>query len=186
METNLKVLQDQIEQNHQRIHEGEWLREQSTSMTPVRMMEQGMNTSPSLSGISPTPSEQLGCRYCRSISTTDCHCENLNEIRDREINWVQYQEALLESYNLQKRRVRRIHCLNCYGPDHDIYECPQEGDRKRKIIFGLQIQEALYNSHKDGGESTIPRELDPHKLEAIAMARKLANPLGRKWYFGPY
>ena len=128
METNLKVLQDQIEWNHQRIHEGELLREQGTSMTPVRMREQGMNTSPSLAGISPTPSEQLGCRYCGSDSTRDCRCENLDEIKDRDINWVQYQEALLESYNLQKQRVHRIHCLNCYGHDHDIYECPQEGD----------------------------------------------------------
>ena len=45
----------------------------------------------------------------------------------------------------------------------------------------MQIQEALYNSHKDGEESTIPNKSDPHKLEAIAMARKLANPSGRKW-----
>ena len=181
METNIKVLQDQVEWNHQRIHEGELLREQGTSMTPVRMREQGINTSPLLAGTSPTPSEQVRCRYCGSISVKDCRCENLDEIRERDINWVQYQEALLESYNLQKQRVRRIRCLNCYGHDHDIYECPQEGERKRKIIFGLQIQEALYNSHKDGEESTIPNNSDPHKLEAIAMARKLANPSGRKW-----
>ena len=94
---------------------------------------------------------------------------------------MQYQEALLESYNLQKKRVRRISCLNCYSVDHDTYDCPQEGDRKKRIVVGLQLQEALYNSLKDRNGPTIPVGLDPHKVEAIAMARKLANPSGRKW-----
>ena len=181
MEMNLRVLQDQINWNHSKMHEEEPMKSQGTSMTPIGKIERGTNTNLSPLENSPTPQEQTGCRHCGSISIKDCRCAYLKEMREREINWLQYQEALLESCNLQKKRARRINCLNCYSADHNTYECPEEADRKKRIVFGLQLQEALYNSLKNTDGPTIPVGLDPHKVEAIAMARKLANPSGRKW-----
>ena len=181
METNLKVLRDQIDWNESKINEGERTKSQGTSMTPVGKREKGTNTNFSLSESFPEPQEHAGCRHCWSSSIKNCRCEYLDLMKKPNSDWLQYQKALLESYNLQKTRARRISCLNCYSVDHNTFDCPQEGDCKKKILQGLRIQEAIYNSLKDGVRPKLSMGLDPHKAEAIAMARKLANPSGRNW-----
>ena len=181
METNLKILQDQIDWNHEKIQEGERVKEQGTSMTPIRRNEK----STSMSGLdtnslhSPLYQNQNNCQHCGAEDLQNCQCRNSQVARDRETYWL--QEALFESYNEQKRRTRRICCLNCYSLDHTIYECGQEGDRKRNILLGLQYQESLLNSCRDTPGAPGPREPDQQRLDAIAMTRKIANPSGRNW-----
>ena len=140
METNLRVLQDQIDWNHEKIREGERVRElkeQGTSMTPRKRDEKSTNTSGlDVNSLKP-PLEQNYCTNCGEY-LRNCRCRNWQAIRERETNWL--QEALLESYNTQKRRT-----------------------------------------HRDVHGVLDPREPDHQRLDAIAMARKIANPSGRNW-----
>ena len=74
------------------------------------------------------------------------------------------------------------YCLHCESRTHDIYQCRVPG--KEKKISWLQEQGAILESlHpqklkcKEGPSDS----LDLQRREAIAVTRKLTNPLGKPW-----
>ena len=79
METNSRVLQDQIDWNHKKIREGERLRglhETGTSMTPIQKVEKSTSTSGLRSELSHPPLNRNYCVNCEAY-LENCQCQRM-------------------------------------------------------------------------------------------------------------
>ena len=74
------------------------------------------------------------------------------------------------------------YCLHCESRTHDIYQCRVPG--KEKKVGWLKEQETILESlylQKSKLKESPSDSLDHQRREAIAVARKLTNPLGKHW-----
>ena len=102
LQLNIKVLQDQIDWNSQKIHADELLREQGTSMTPKMHMEKGTNMERDSLVESTREEETPFCFHCLTHGHKVYRCTKPG--RERPIAWLHQQESIIDYCKKQKQK----------------------------------------------------------------------------------
>ena len=108
LQLNIKVLQDQIDWNSQKIHPDELLREQGTSMTPKVHIERGTNTERDSLVESAHEEETPFCFHCLTHGHKVYRCTKPG--RERAIAWLHQQESIIDYCKKQKQKHQPTSC----------------------------------------------------------------------------
>ena len=126
-----------------------------------------------------TPVETPYCLHCDTQGHDIYQCSIPG--KRGKINWLQQQDTILEGYRIQRQKRQMVTCLNCYGTEHTTYECGKEGKEKERLIAQLQQQKLILDNCNWQRDRERDHDSDSQKLEAIAVMRRLTNPLGKDW-----
>ena len=108
LQLNIKVLQDQIDWNSQKIHPDELLRDQGTSMTPKMHIERGTNTERD-SPVESTHEEEIPfCFHCLTHGHKVYRCTKPG--RERAIARLHQQESIIDCCKKQKQKHQPTSC----------------------------------------------------------------------------
>ena len=106
LQLNIKVLQDQIDWNSQKIHADELLREQGTSMTPKMHVEKGTNVERESLAESIREEEMPFCFHCLTHGHKVYRCTKPG--RDRAIAWLHQQESIIAYCKKQNQKINQL------------------------------------------------------------------------------
>ena len=102
LQLNIKVLQDQMDWNSQKIQANELLREQGTSMTQKIHIERGTNTERDSLIESLHKEETPFCFHCLTHGHKVYRCTKPG--KERAIAWLHQQESILDYCQKQKQK----------------------------------------------------------------------------------
>ena len=108
LQLNIKVLQDQIDWNSQKIHSDKLLREQGTSMTPKMYIERGTNTERDSLVESAHEEETPFCFHCLTHGHKVYRYTKPG--RERAIAWLHQQESIIDYCKKQKQKHQPTSC----------------------------------------------------------------------------
>ena len=108
LQLNIKVLQDQIDWNSQKVHADKLLREQGTSMTPKMHVEKGTNTERESLVESTLEEEMPFCFHCLTHGHKVYRCTKPG--RERAIALLHQQESIIDYCKKQKQKNQPTSC----------------------------------------------------------------------------
>ena len=109
LQSNIQILQEQIDWNSHKTCIEKQSKEQGMSMTPTIKRDKSTGTNESL-GDMPL-SETPYCLHCDTRGHDIYQCSILG--KREKINWLQKQDAILEGYRIQRQKRQMVTCLNC-------------------------------------------------------------------------
>ena len=104
LQSNIQILQEQIDWNSHKTRIEKQLKEQSTSMTLTTKRDKSTSTNGSL-GDTPV-SETPYCLHCDTQGHDIYQCSIPG--KREKINWLQQQDAILEGYRIQRQKRRHV------------------------------------------------------------------------------
>ena len=152
LQLNIKVLQDQIDWNSQKIHPDKLLREQGTSMTPKMHIERGTNTERDSLVESAHEEETPFCFHCLTHGHKVYRCTKPG--RERAIAWLHQQESIIDYCKKQKQKHQPTSCdfqrldaiattrrlTNPHGKDWQEKEILSHGKQHKEISKDISQQ----------------------------------------------
>ena len=109
LQSNIQILQEQIEWNDRMKQVEMQLREQGTTMTPIMKVNHG--TSMNETTVEKSLPEALYCLHCTEWGHDIYQCQVPG--KERKIFWLRQQEAMLEGYKTQKLQKDKAEGKEC-------------------------------------------------------------------------
>ena len=125
LQSNIQILQEQIEWNDRMKQVEMQLREQGTTMTPIMKVNHG--TSMNETTVEKSLPEALYCLHCTEWGHDIYQCQVPG--KERKIFWLRQQEAMLEGYKTQKLQKDKA----------EGKECDPEAQRQDAIVVTRKL-----------------------------------------------